>query len=170
MHRHTVVTKFDSWKHLLAGATLPAVRVANLAGNLSAVNLEVVEEVSKLVRTLLWKISPEIVSAAESFASHVLYVPVSATGCGPEVDPQTGALGFRPKDMKPIWVEVPMLYSLARWTQGLVPYIKSTAWSGGNGARWTASILVQTRRHSNDSLECDGLPSLFNTRNRTLDL
>ena len=57
----------------------------------SAVNLEGIEEVSKLVRSLLWKISPEIVSAAESFASQVLYVPVSATGRGPETDPDTGA-------------------------------------------------------------------------------
>ena len=60
----------------------------------SAVNLEGIEEVSRLVRTLLWKISPEIVSAAESFASQVLYVPVSATGRGPETDPNTGALRF----------------------------------------------------------------------------
>jgi hypothetical protein len=129
-----VVTKFDSWKHLLAGATLPAVRVANMAGTQSAVSLEGVEDVSKLVRGLLWKISPEVVSAAESFASHVLYIPISATGRGPEVDPQTGAWGFRPKDIKPIWVEVPMLYSLARWTQGLVPYIKPSAWSQSDGA------------------------------------
>ena len=134
-----VVTKFDSWKHLLAGATLPAVRIANLANNHSAVNLEGVEEVSKLVRTLLWKISPEIVSAAESFSSQVLYVPVSATGRGPETDPQTGALGFRPKDMKPIWAEVPMLYALSRWTQGLVPYIKPGKWSNGNGKTAAAS-------------------------------
>lgn len=129
-----VVTKFDSWKHLLAGATLPAVRIANLAGTQSAVNLEGVEEVSKLVRALLWKVSPEIVSAAESFAANVIYIPVSATGRGPEIDPQTGALGFRAKDMRPIWVEVPMLYSLARWTQGLVPYIKPSAWSQGDKA------------------------------------
>ena len=107
-----VVTKFDSWKHLLAGATLPAARVASHLDDHSAVNLEGIEDVSRLVRNVLWKVSPEIVSAAESFASQVLYVPVSATGRGPEIDPNTGALGFRPKDMKPIWAEVPMLYAL----------------------------------------------------------
>ena len=89
-----VVTKFDSWKHLLAGATLPGVRVAGHLENHCAVNLEGVEDVSKLVRNLLWKISPEIVSSAESFASQVLYVPVSATGRGPETDPNTGVSGF----------------------------------------------------------------------------
>ena len=128
-----VVTKFDSWKHLLAGATLPAVRVATHLNGHSAVNVEGVESVSSLVRNLLWKVSPEIVSAAESFASQVLYVPVSATGRGPETDPTTGALGFRPKDMKPIWAEVPMLYALSRWTQGLVPYVKPGSWSQGDG-------------------------------------
>jgi hypothetical protein len=97
------------------------------------VNIAGIEEVSKLVRSLLWKISPEIVSAAESFASQVLYVPVSATGRGPETDPDTGALGFRPKDMKPIWAEVPMLYTLSRWTQGLVPYVKPSGWSKSDG-------------------------------------
>jgi hypothetical protein len=129
-----VVTKFDSWKHLLAGATLPAVRVAGRVADHSAVNLEGIEGVSKLVRSLLWKISPEIVSAAESFASEVLYLPVSATGRGPETDPNTGALGFRPKDMKPIWAEVPMLYALGRWTQGLIPYVKPGPWSKGDGS------------------------------------
>ena len=129
-----VVTKFDCWKHLLAGATLPAVRIANSQNGHSAVNVAGIEDVSRLVRALLWKISPEIVSAAESFASQVLYVPVSATGRGPETDPPTGALGFRPKDMKPIWAEVPMLYTLSRWTQGLVPFVKPGAASKSDGA------------------------------------
>ncbi len=127
-----VVTKFDSWKHLLAGATLPAVRVATLSDSYSAVNIEGIEEVSKLVKNLLWKVSPEIVAAAEGFSSQVLYVPVSATGRGPEIDPDTGALGFRPKDLKPIWAEVPMLYTLSRWTRGLIPYAKPGPWSDGN--------------------------------------
>ena len=42
-----VVTKFDSWKHLLPAATLPAVRVIN-SSNQSAVNLDGIEQVSKL--------------------------------------------------------------------------------------------------------------------------
>ena len=36
--------------------------------------------------------------------------------------------------MKPIWAEVPMLYTLSRWTQGLVPYVKPGAWSKGDGS------------------------------------
>ena len=63
---------------------------------------------------------------AESFASQVLYLPVSATGRSPERDPKTGALGFRPKDVKPVLVEVPLLYSMSRWMHGLVPYRKQS--------------------------------------------
>ena len=60
-------------------------------------NLEGIEEISQVVRSLLLKVSPEIVSAAESFSSQVLYVPVSATGRGPETDPNTGASWFPPQ-------------------------------------------------------------------------
>jgi hypothetical protein len=136
---HVVVTKFDSWKHLLAGVTLPAALIVNTANNRAAVNLEGIEAVSKIVRALLWKVSPEIVAAAESFSSQVLYTPVSATGCGPEIDPATGALGFRPKDMKPIWAEVPILYALSRWTQGLVSYVLPGAASKPNGNAMASS-------------------------------
>ena len=45
---------------------------------------------------------------------------------------QHGCVGFRPKDMKPIWAEVPMLYCARARTQGLVPYIKPGAWSKGD--------------------------------------
>ncbi len=139
-----LVTKFDSWKHLLAGATLPAVRVASPPNNQCAVNLDGIEAVSRLVRTLLWKISPEIVAAAESFASQVLYVPVSATGRGPEIDPETGAFGFRPKDMNPIWAEVPMLYALGRWTEGLVPCVRPGVRSKSEGSAAAQSPAVQS--------------------------
>jgi len=54
-----------------------------------------------------------------------LYVPVSATGCAPEVDPHTGAQGFRPRNLNPIWVEVPLLYAMSRWMRGLVCYWKA---------------------------------------------
>lgn len=129
-----VVTKFDSWHSLLATPTLPPTRITNARGTRSAVNLEAAEETSRRVRSLLRKISPEIVAAAEGFASQVLYVPVSATGCSPDTDPQTGALGFRPGDMKPIWVEAPMLYALSRWLGGLVPFVKPSSDSSRGAA------------------------------------
>jgi hypothetical protein len=90
----------------------------------------VIDEFSQKLRALLWQVSPELVSVAESFASQVLYVPVSATGRSPERDPRTGALGFRPKDVQPMWAEVPLLYTMSQWMQGLVPYQKT---GSGNG-------------------------------------
>ena len=108
-------------------------------------NLQAIEEVSQLVRTLLWKVSPEIVSAAESFSSQVLYVPVSATGRSPETDPKTGALGFRPKDIKPVWAEVPMLYAMSRWMQGLVPFVKPKAWTDSTLKLAPETVLEDSR-------------------------
>ena len=59
----------------------------------------------------------ELVSVAESFCDEVYYVPASATGCSPEsmvgdqaetaTTSDRPASGFRPKNIKPIWAEVP---------------------------------------------------------------
>jgi hypothetical protein len=140
-----VVTKFDSWKNLLDGATLPpALAVGSLSAR-SAMNLQGIEDISQLLRTLLWKVSPEIVSAAESFSSQVLYVPVSATGRSPETNPETGAFGFRPRDMKPVWAEVPILYALSRWMPGLVPYVKPSAWANSTLKLAKETMLADSR-------------------------
>jgi hypothetical protein len=99
----------------------------NSQNSLAAMQLDPIETLSQTLRSLLWKITPELVSTAESFASQVLYIPMSATGCSPECDPKTGAFGFRPKDVKPLWAEVPLLYSMSRWMQGMVHYRKKNA-------------------------------------------
>lgn len=122
-----VVTKCDAWASLLNMDQLPMAWDSKPGAAISAMRLDVVEQISRKVRALLWQVSPEIVSVAEDFASQVLYVPVSATGRGPERDPQTGALGFRPRDVNPVWAEVPLLYAMSRWMQGLVPHRKTPA-------------------------------------------
>lgn len=123
-----VVTKFDSWASLLNIERLPRAWTVG-SGTLSAMKLQLVEELSQRVRSLLWTFSPEMVSAAEGFSGQVIYIPTSATGCGPTADPATGGYGFRPKDIHPIWAEVPMLYVMSRWMHGLVPYVRPK----GNG-------------------------------------
>jgi hypothetical protein len=68
------------------------------------------------VRYLLKQLCPEFVSTAESFASKVTYVPVSALGHSPTTDPKNPASGLllvRPIDIKPIWASVPVLYMLS---------------------------------------------------------
>ncbi len=100
-----VVTKYDSWSSLLDRRPLENPWSASSKGPISAMRLEMIDQMSARLRALLWKHSPEIVSAAESFAEEVLYVPVSATGRAPEIDPASGAKGFRPRDIHPQWVE-----------------------------------------------------------------
>ena len=128
-----VVTKFDCWRSLLGSHALPPTRITNVQGSRMAMNFEGIEETSRRVRSLLRRVAPEIAAAAEGFASQVLYVPVSATGCSPETDPASGALGFRPGDMQPIWAEVPLLYAISRWLGGLVPFIKPAGGRNGGG-------------------------------------
>lgn len=131
-----VVTKFDTWATLLKVKKLHSPWESNSHGSIAAMQLDLIDTLSQRLRSLLWEVSPEIVAVAESFAGQVLYVPVSATGRSPERDPQTGAFGFRPKDVKPVWAEVPLLYAMSRWMQGLVPYRKAVAGNEKrNGAR-----------------------------------
>jgi hypothetical protein len=117
-----VITKFDAWSALLKHSELQTPYIPNAHKSVAAMRHDLIETLSQTLRSLLWQVSPEIVAVAENFASQVLYMPVSATGRGPERDPETGMLGFRPKDVRPIWAEVPLLYSMSRWMQGLVPF------------------------------------------------
>jgi hypothetical protein len=41
-----------------------------------AVDLNLLESVSRALRSLLWEVSPELVATAERFASQVIYLPV----------------------------------------------------------------------------------------------
>ena len=122
-----VITKFDSWSSLLKTPELPTPWTTHSENSIAVMQFDVIEALSQRLRSLLWQTTPELVSAAESFASQVLYVPVSATGRSPERDEKSGALGFRPKDVNPMWVEVPLLYSMGHWMQGLVPYRRTAA-------------------------------------------
>ena len=117
------VTKYDCWSSLLGAERLDHPWVAGADGSVGAMNLQQIEGVSRRLRDLLRKLSPEIVSTAESFAQQVVYVPVSATGCSPEVHPETGAFCVRPRNIRPMWSEVPLLYVMCRWMEGLVPYL-----------------------------------------------
>ena len=123
-----VVTKFDAWSSLLPHVRLDPPLVRSGKSDWCGVDFPKIQEVSKQVRELLWRYTPELVSTAEGFAREVLFVPVSATGGSPEVDPVTGQMGIRPRNIKPIWAEVPMLITLSRWCGGLVPFYR-----GGQG-------------------------------------
>ena len=53
-------------------------------------------------------------------------VGLPSIGRSPELDPVSGALGVRPKDMDPYWVEVPVLHAISRWSKGLVSTVEAT--------------------------------------------
>ena len=115
-----VVTKWDSWHKLLPDLSHkePYKRISGQP--IQAINVEKILKASQQVESLLEKLCPEIVATAIGFAEEVFFIPISATGRGPEVDPETGALGIRPRDIKPWWVEIPLLLGFHRSTRGLV--------------------------------------------------
>jgi hypothetical protein len=133
-----IVPKSDVWSPLLDldVASEPVVDNYLAGGTLAAVDLPRVDAVSAKVRAMLLTHAPEVVGAAEDFSQRVVYVPVSALGRAPEVQPGTNLLGVRPRDIRPHWVTVPLLYMLARWSTGLiggVPRDKSAR--AGEGGR-----------------------------------
>jgi len=119
-----VVTKLDAWKHLLGG-DLPAYFVRSHTSGICGLRMNVVEDVSRRVRQLLLDLTPEVVAATERLSRNVYFVPSSATGCSPRLvgRGQDGKpdYKFRAGDLKPEWVEVALLLTLARHVPGLVP-------------------------------------------------
>ncbi len=120
-----VVTKWDSWEKLIPGLTHedPYIDDPKLGRSLDGKRIE---RVSRKVGDMLRELTPEIVAGAEGFAKDLTFLPVSAIGRSPELDPVSGALGVRPKDMDPYWVEVPVLHAISRWSKGLVPTVEAT--------------------------------------------
>ena len=118
-----VVTKHDAWKHML-GCDLPAFIGEPKTGGICGLQVAVIEEISQRLRGLLMQHTPEVVAAAQRFSRHVYFVPVSATGCAPvQAGEQDGRpdYKFRAGSVSPYWIEVPLLWFLARHVQGLVP-------------------------------------------------
>jgi len=116
-----VLTKYDQWWPLLGHERLPEPAVASGPEGRHVFDLEGVKRVSNNLRDVVKRHSPELISAAEEFTDEVWYLPVSATGCPPERDPETGKLGFRPRNVRPMWEAVPMLTVLARTASRLLP-------------------------------------------------
>ncbi|WP_164104224.1 hypothetical protein [Candidatus Laterigemmans baculatus] len=115
-----VVTKWDSWHRLLPEASRDEPYFDIQGQSVRSLNRDRIQAISSQVGDLLRELCPEIVAAAEGFARDLTFIPVSATGRSPELDPESGSLGIRPRDMDPYWVEVPMLYALNSSARGLI--------------------------------------------------
>ena len=126
-----VVNKYDVWRKLTPKMDLtrldPYVRTSKGTG----INDELVHRVSKRTQKLLSETSPEIVAACRAFCDDVTFLPVSSLGGSPErtdgdeteSESPSGNLGVRPKNLKPIWSEVPLLYAISKSKSTLVPLI-----------------------------------------------
>jgi len=123
-----IVTKYDIWAPLINNVQLPPpwVKLGKKEGN--ALHVGFIEKVSNRVREMLMEYSPELVQSVEAFTEQSIFLPVSATGASPtksvtaEGTPVIG--GICPQDIQPIWVEVPVLYTLAKSNKYVVPATK----------------------------------------------
>ena len=126
-----VVTKYDIWGPLLDNVTLPSPWVPMASNSGHAIHTGFVEEVSNRVRNLLLEYSPELVRGVDAFSEKTLFIPVSATGVSPtRARTKDGKLvvgGIRPQDIQPVWIEVPLIYTLAKWDKYVVPFTTGTS-------------------------------------------
>lgn len=131
------VTKCDAWAALLPNADkllrMPLVTMVRAGEDgvepLHALRMDAVREVSKAVRTVLLKLAPEVIGAAEGFSSNVTYLPCSATGRNVQklgsADPNAKvAFGIRPRDIKPFWCDLPFLVGMASNGLAVLPIAK----------------------------------------------
>ncbi|OYP34390.1 hypothetical protein [Rhodopirellula sp. MGV] len=134
-----IVTKWDAWRNLLPDVSTDEPYLPIAGSKLCSLDSQRIKSTSERVGELMSEICPEIVAAAEGFSTSLTFIPVSASGTHPTLDPATGALGIRPRDMNPFWVEVPMLMALHNWAGGLVG--ASAPGSGMEDGRWMQEKL-----------------------------
>lgn len=118
-----IVTKSDRWGHLLGPLNpINEPYVADKTGKKHAIDIRHVRKVSDATRELLLRSTPEIVTAAESFAREVVYIPISTFGH--EALHGTSEGQIRPRDINPVWVSVPIVFALGEWFTGYIPTVR----------------------------------------------
>ncbi|MDO4586316.1 MAG: hypothetical protein Q4C95_03370 [Planctomycetia bacterium] len=128
-----IATKADVWKTFLGDANFnpPYGRIqsnnVNDNVNMYAVKPQRIQNMSNLLRDILFQYVPEFVMAIENLSSDVTYFPVSATGCSPiETTMEQGVqkLEFDVNSIDPIWSEVPLFYALTK-IGNIIPFGRS---------------------------------------------
>ena len=123
-----VVTKFDAWSCLTRINTLDIRQVVRRTRRgIDALLVRQIEEFSQQLRKLLVRYAPEVVSAAEGTSKRVVYVPVSSLGTAPELMRKKNRqlLAVRPRNIRPMWTEVPFLYAFFRCIPGMIPTVRA---------------------------------------------
>jgi hypothetical protein len=127
-----ILTKYDAWSHLLEelvgeeNRSEPWKQIGALktGERIHGLDIDRIERYARFSRHLMQRACPDIVAAAENFASHVTFLPASAVGWCTHRGRTDGQLYIRPAEARPFWVTVPFLYALARCHPGLVPVLK----------------------------------------------
>lgn len=89
----------------------------NDAGRL-ALDVAALREVSDRTKTFLERYAPEVSATAQDISNDIWFFPVSALGHNPMRE------GVRPCDIKPIWAELPIAFTLAQ--KGIIPTVNGT--------------------------------------------
>lgn len=119
-----VISKCDTWRSLL-DCDLPDPWVETDSFSTAVLHRPNLRAISLAVRDILEDVTPDLVATAESFSSEVLYLPTSALGHSPtrrEDTEQSQSLLVKPRDIRPIFAEVPVLYMLGRL--GMLPIVQ----------------------------------------------
>lgn len=113
-----IVGKCDLWADLLD---------APLENPISAdgLSLEAIAKNSDLIRKFLFSTSPGVVGNAEAISREVVYFPVSPIGHSPQSFSVPGGgeerIGPVPGKVNPLYVEVPVIWALARLHPEMIP-------------------------------------------------
>ncbi len=154
-----IVGKMDIWGNLLSINLRQPPYVQSQKHAVTGLDVGHVEDVSFSLRALLQQTCPEVVSAAEDFAADVSYMPISAQGHSPTLMDADGNFPtaedlkpnsprrklffnrIRPADIKPVWVNVPFLYTLARRGMLLAGSSKTPGAESANLVRKAGGLL-----------------------------
>lgn len=93
-----------------------------------------INQASDRCRQLLLKHCPQMVQSAEAFSHRVIYVPVSSVGTPPvRVGGKDSRVwGVKPRDIRPQWVTVPLLWTLDQSVPGMLAGEPETQTPGGD--------------------------------------
>jgi len=128
-----IVNKYDVWRELVPSLNLNELKPYATSKGICYLNHSTIQKVSSYMEKLLRKLCPELVSVANSFSNNITYIPASPIGVSPEQvteDNGNGSpslLGVRPKNVAPIWAEVPLLYAISCAKSRLVPKANVTS-------------------------------------------
>ena len=112
------LAKYDVWKkHFPIDLTTVDLFREGANGTIGSWDKNRMLDISLVLRELLLKYAPGLLSAAEAFFEQVYIVPFSSFGCLARTSP-SGQLGVIPEQIKPVWAAHPFMALLAE--KGLI--------------------------------------------------